>query len=76
MAQRHRAAPCRLTNDIIDRTECPLTENPSLGRLCGVDGTRELVLGDTSYVVAYRVSQTIEILAVMHGAQQWPEKFD
>lgn len=28
------------------------------------------------YVIAYRVFQTIEFLAVMHGAQQWPDKFD
>ncbi len=51
-----------------------LTDQPGMGR---VDGTRELVIGDTSYIVPYHVrGQVVEIIAVMHAARQWPESFD
>jgi toxin ParE1/3/4 len=54
-----------------------LTEHPSMGRPGRVDGTRELVIAGTSYIVPYRVrGQAVQIIAVMHGAQQWPESFD
>ena len=54
-----------------------LTEQPGIGRPGRVDGTRELVIGGTRYIVPYRVrGQVVEIVAVMHGAQQWPESFD
>lgn len=76
IAARNPAAAYRVTNEIIDRTEQLLAANPEAGRTGRVNATRELVLGGTSYVIAYRISQTIEILAVMHGAQQWPDKFD
>ncbi len=40
-------------------------------------GTRELVIPRTSYIVVYRVrGQWVEILALQHGAQQWPGSFD
>lgn len=39
-----------------------------------VDGTRELVIPGTQYILPYRVKQNqIQILAVFHGARQWPE---
>jgi toxin ParE1/3/4 len=54
-----------------------LTEHPGMGRPGRVDGTRELVIAGTSYIVPYRVrGQAVQIIAVMHGAQQWPESFD
>jgi toxin ParE1/3/4 len=38
--------------------------------------TRELVVPRTPFTVAYRVvDQTVEIIAVIHQAQQWPESF-
>jgi toxin ParE1/3/4 len=76
IAERNPAAASRLVNDILDRTEELLSANPELGRPGRVAGTRELVLADTSYVIAYRLTETIEVLAVMHGAREWPESFD
>jgi toxin ParE1/3/4 len=33
-----------------------------------------LVVSDTPYIAAYRiVGDTVRILRVLHGAQQWPE---
>jgi addiction module RelE/StbE family toxin len=47
-----------------------------MGRRGRVPGTRELVIVSQPYIVAYRVrGQTIDFLAVLHGAQKWPEQF-
>jgi addiction module RelE/StbE family toxin len=51
-----------------------LIDFPDSGRPGRVEGTRELVVGRTSCVVAYRViGETVRILRVLHGAQLWPE---
>lgn len=50
-----------------------LLDHPNMGRLGRVKTTRELVIGRTSFIVAYRVKgKRIEILRVLHGSQQWP----
>ncbi|MBW4089614.1 MAG: type II toxin-antitoxin system RelE/ParE family toxin [Proteobacteria bacterium] len=47
---------------------------PELGRTGRRLATRELVVGRTAYVVAYRVrGASIEILRVLHGRQRWPD---
>ena len=49
---------------------------PEMGRRGRVPGTRELVIASQPYIVAYRIrGQTIHILAVLHGAQKWPDRF-
>jgi toxin ParE1/3/4 len=49
---------------------------PESGRPGRVAGTRELVLQRTPYVAAYRIEgETVRILRVLHGAQQWPDEF-
>jgi toxin ParE1/3/4 len=49
---------------------------PNAGRIGRVDGTREIVVPGTSYLVAYRVLEDmIHVLAIMHGARQWPKSF-
>ena len=53
-----------------------LTRHPMAGREGRVKGTRELVVGRTPYLIAYRVFQgEIQILAVLHGARRWPATF-
>jgi toxin ParE1/3/4 len=53
-----------------------LIDQPQLGRTGSVEGTRELVLTGTSYILPYRVQgQLIQILAVFHGARKWPNDF-
>ncbi|MBE1706192.1 MULTISPECIES: type II toxin-antitoxin system RelE/ParE family toxin [Mesorhizobium] len=50
-----------------------LTQQPAMGRVGRIKATRELVLVDIPYIVPYRVSgNTVEILTVIHAAQQWP----
>ncbi len=49
---------------------------PNAGRIGRVAGTREVVVPGTNYLVAYRVVEdAIQILAIMHGAREWPESF-
>lgn len=49
---------------------------PMSGRPGRVPGTRELVIANTPFIAAYTVEKArIVILAIYHGAQQWPEAF-
>ena len=49
---------------------------PMSGRPGRVRGTRELVISNTPFIVAYAIEKArIVILAVYHGAQPWPEIF-
>lgn len=52
-----------------------LAEHPEMGRAGRVNGTRELIVGGTPYLIPYRVkNNTVEILRVFHAAMQWPEE--
>ncbi|MGA2592684.1 MAG: type II toxin-antitoxin system RelE/ParE family toxin [Bryobacteraceae bacterium] len=47
---------------------------PEMGRKGRVAGTRELVV--SPFVIAYRVKKdAIEVVAIIHGARRWPDKF-
>jgi addiction module RelE/StbE family toxin len=50
---------------------------PSVGREGRVANTRELVIANTPYIVAYRIENKnmVQILAVLHGKRRWPESF-
>jgi toxin ParE1/3/4 len=50
-----------------------LLQFPDGGRPGRVEGTRELVVRRTPYIVAYRVAKDcVRILRVLHSAQLWP----
>lgn len=60
---------------IIDTTELMLSNHPAAGRSGRVKNTRELVINGVPFIVIYRELKTlqrIEILRVLHDAQQWP----
>jgi toxin ParE1/3/4 len=60
----------------IDAVVQLLGEQPLLGRRGRASGTRELVIPGTPYVVAYKVIDGHPtILAVLHGARRWPDRF-
>lgn len=49
-----------------------LIENPELGRPGHVPGTREWVVTRTPHLLVYRINgDTLEILRVWHGRQDW-----
>lgn len=74
IGQRSPRAAVRIANEIHSITARLLSANPFIGRRGEIKGTRELVISDTPYIVAYRVTDTqIEILFVQHGAREWPD---
>ncbi len=49
---------------------------PMSGKVGRVPGTREWVISNTPFIAAYAIDKAdIVILAIYHGAQQWPESF-
>ena len=60
----------------IDAAVQGLTAFPGRGRKGRVAGTRELVVPRTPFIVAYRLARDeLHVLAVIHGARQWPGSF-
>jgi toxin ParE1/3/4 len=50
-----------------------LARFPHSGRPGRRAGTQELVVGQTPYLVPYRVrGDLVEVLRVLHGRQRWP----
>ena len=52
-----------------------LTSLPRIGRPGRVEGTRELVVANTPYIVPYRLkADEVQILRVYHTARRWPKR--
>ena len=67
------AAAARVVLELIDQAEKLLPEYPAIGRPGRVLGTRELVVGNLPYIIAYRVrDRDLEILRVLHTSRAWP----
>lgn len=50
-----------------------LSTFPDRGRPTGIEGVRELVVPGTPYLLVYRVNKDkVEVLCVLHGAQDRP----
>ncbi len=76
LLERSPQAALRLYETIRQRVEL-LADHPHLGRAGRVEGTRELVVAGTPYIVAYTVDSRIDaviVLRVLHGRRTWPEK--
>lgn len=76
LARIREALPADSTAAIIKKIEqtiSRLSSFPLSGRPGRVAQTRELVVPRTPFIVAYIVGENVEILAVIHGAQIWPE---
>jgi addiction module RelE/StbE family toxin len=70
---RDDPAAARRVVAAIERSVALLERYPAAGRPGRVDGTRELVVPGTPYIIPYRVhGQTVEILRVFHAARKWP----
>ena len=51
-----------------------LADNPLMGRVGRIFDTRELIINEAFFLVAYRVKQNqIEILSAFHSSGQWPD---
>lgn len=61
--------------NVIDSVQLILTEHPRAGGQGRLKNTRELVVDGLPFVIIYREhvrSNGVEILRVLHEAQQWP----
>ena len=75
LAQDNADAADNVAERILSAIEA-LDHHPQMGRSGRVPRTRELVITGSPFVVAYRVRRDrIEILAVLHGARRWPDRF-
>lgn len=50
-----------------------LSEFPFMGRKGRIEGTRELIISNSPYIVIYRIqSDQVEILRILHSSQKFP----
>lgn len=71
IAQDNPRAAYNIASLIRERVN-QLADHPYSGRGGRVEGTRELVVSETPYIVVYRItSKSVDILAVIHGARKW-----
>jgi toxin ParE1/3/4 len=71
----NKAVAARITMQIVTAVQ-QLAAFPMSGKAGRVLGTRELVISNTPFIAAYAIDRAdIIILAIYHGAQQWPESF-
>ena len=71
----NKAVAARITMQIVTTVQ-QLPAFPMSGKAGRVLGTRELVISNTPFIAAYAIDKAdIIILAIYHGAQQWPESF-
>ena len=68
------AAARRLRKAIMDGAK-RLQRFPRMGKPGRVEGTRELVIAGTPFILVYDVSAAqVEILHLYHGRQDWPSE--
>lgn len=75
IAQENPHAAALVIRRIRDRVR-QLEAMPRGGRVGRVENTRELVVGRTPYIVAYRIEESrIAIIRIIHGRREWPLRF-
>jgi addiction module RelE/StbE family toxin len=66
-ARRVIASICSETNILVNQ--------PTIGRIGRIADTRELVISQYPYIVAYReLNGEVHILAVVHTSRKWPDQ--
>ncbi len=64
----------KLTLRIISIIEEGLVLQPGMGRPGRKNGTRELIIPGTPYIIPYQIrNNSLEVLRVMHGSMKWPD---
>jgi len=72
IAQDNSPAAALMAGRVIEAVEY-LIEHPGLGRPGRLQGTRELVVSGTPFVVIYRVRlDVVQVLRLLHHARKWP----
>ncbi len=71
IAQSRPESARRVAQSIVQGVAA-LESFPNLGRPGRVEGTRELVFVPLPFVAIYEVHDDVQVLRILHGAQQWP----
>jgi toxin ParE1/3/4 len=75
IAQENPRAAAQVVGSI-EKATMRLELFPISGRVGAVGGTRELIVPRLPYIAVYRVvSQSVEVIAVFHAAQDKPRGF-
>lgn len=73
IAQDSPAAARTIAGHVFDAVDLLLSQS-GIGRTGRIEGTREWPVTHTPYLLAYRAeADTIQILAVIHSKQRWPD---
>jgi len=73
IARENPGAAREIALKIVGATD-RITQFPEVGRTGRVNGTRELVVSGTQYLIVYRLKKkAIHFLRVLHGHQKWPK---
>ena len=57
----------------IDSAVQVLRRHPQIGKQGRVEGTRELIVTGTPFIVVYIIAAgRVEVAALIHGARRWP----
>jgi toxin ParE1/3/4 len=71
ISPRVAVAQMKLIFRAIDR----LKQFPQAGHVGRLEGTREMMVPRTPFLVVYSLrGEQINILAILHGSQQWPRQ--
>lgn len=66
------SAAARVSQRILEVVEA-ISRHPSMGRAGRIPNTREMVVTQTPFLIAYSVlDDQLVILRVLHGARKWP----
>ncbi|MCL7489252.1 MAG: type II toxin-antitoxin system RelE/ParE family toxin [Desulfobulbaceae bacterium] len=72
IAEENLTAAKRMASRVQEGVEY-LAEHPHMGRPGRLEGTRELVVSGTPFIVVYWVREgAVQILRVLHHARKWP----
>jgi toxin ParE1/3/4 len=75
IARDNPNAANRIASALLEAVE-RLAKLPNLGRPGRVAGTRELVVPETPYIIAYRLrGDRLQVVAVFHARQKWPKQW-
>jgi toxin ParE1/3/4 len=71
----HNLLAALAVDEAINRQVGQLADFPYLGKKGRVEGTFELVISSTPYVVSYRLyGREVQILHLFHARRDWPPK--
>ncbi len=71
IAETSPASARRVAKTIVEGI-ASLNTFPNRGRPGRIEHTREFVFAPLPFVAVYEVHEEVQVLRILHGAQQWP----